>query len=143
MRRWAITSALALIAIFAVGDFAVQPLRLLWVGVIALGGGLITLAFCRLPPPLQRRVKLFAIGLAASFLTVFAGYLLYQIAGLSSQLGVLPGPALIKGIAWSFAAAALLWFEFYVASRCNCFDAWLLLDFKPCHYLTNPRLDPN
>jgi hypothetical protein len=130
MRRWAVISVLALFAIFVAGDFVrdfvnnepisyyvVQPLRLLWVAAIAVGGGLITLVFCRMPPLLQRRVKLFAIGSAASCCTVITGYLLYQIAGLSLDLGVLPGPVFIKGVAWPFGAAVLLWFEFYRFSK--------------------------
>jgi hypothetical protein len=130
MKRWVGILALALFAIFAAGDlvrdfitnepiryFAVQPLRLFWVVAIAVGGGIITLVFLRLPPRMQRKVKFFAIGSAASCCTIMAGYLLYQIAGMSLRLGVLPGPEFIKGIVWSFGAAALLWFEFYRISK--------------------------
>ena len=130
MKRWGAISALTLFAIFAVSDFvhdfftdepiryfAVHPGYLLWVAAIAIGGGLITLVFCRLPLRLQRKVKLCAIGSTASCLTIFTGYLLYQVAGLSSDLGVLPGPMFIWGVVWGFGAAALLWFEFYRVSK--------------------------
>jgi len=130
MKRWAVIIAITLITIWMVVDavcefiandsiryFAVEPRRLLWVAAIGVGGGLMTLVFCRLSARLQRTVKLFAIGSAASCLTVFACCLLYQIAGLSLDLGVLPGPVFIKGVAWSFGGAALLWYEFYRVSK--------------------------
>ena len=130
MRRLAVFCAFALFAIFAVGDFvndfvanepiryfAVQPLRLLLVAAIAVIGGLICLVFYRLSPRWQHKVELFAIGSSAICLTVVAGSLLYEIAGLSLQLGVLPGIVFIKGIACSFGGAALLWVVFYRVSK--------------------------
>ncbi|MGA3178938.1 MAG: hypothetical protein ABSF38_01200 [Verrucomicrobiota bacterium] len=130
MKRWLGVFALALFGIFAVGDFvrdfnanepiryfAAQPLQLLWVAAIAIGGGLIAEGFCRLSPRLQRRVKICATGLVATFLTIFTGYFLYQIAGLFSVVGARPGPVFVLWIACGFGGAAFLWFEFYQISK--------------------------
>jgi hypothetical protein len=93
--------------------FAVQPLRLLWVAAIAVGGGVTTLVFCRLPPRLQHKVKIFGIGSVASCFTIFSAFLYYQLAVLSANLGAPLGTDFIKGIACYFGVAALLWIVFY------------------------------
>jgi hypothetical protein len=132
MRKWALISGGALLAIFAFGNFVrefiasepiryfkAQPLGLLLVAATAVGGGLIMEGFCRLSPRWQHWTKLFGIGAVASCLTLFTGYLLYMIGGLSLHLGTLPGPVFVKGIAWPLGGAALLWFEFYRVSKCK------------------------
>jgi hypothetical protein len=86
--------AVALFMIFVVADFvhdfiandpihyfAQQPGGLLWVAAIAIGGGLITLAFSRLSPRWQRWVKLLASVSAAVCLTALAGYFVYVFFG--------------------------------------------------------------
>jgi len=126
MKRWAVIFAVAFFVVFAVEDFvrefmasepmtyfAVQPLRLFWGAAIAVGGGLTMDAYTRLAPRWQHKVRLLAIGLAASCVTIFTGYMVYVTAVLSSNLGVLPGLGFLKSVAWSAFGTAVLWFEFY------------------------------
>lgn len=88
MKKWVTITALTLFWVFVVYDlvgnfiankpidyFIAQPTGLLWVALISVGGGLITLLFCRLPPQLQHQVKLVAIAASATGVTVFAGWL--------------------------------------------------------------------
>src|ERR1700677_2941767 len=62
--------------------FSEQPYRLLLVTVIGIGGGIITLSFHRLTSRWRRRVKLFALGLAAIVMTIFSGWLVYVFFSL-------------------------------------------------------------
>jgi hypothetical protein len=55
-----------------VGYFASQPRRLLYVGGIALVGGLMALTFSRFSPIARRALRLTALGSYASCLTAFA-----------------------------------------------------------------------
>jgi len=94
--------------------FAQQPARLLWVAAIAIGGGLITLAFSRLSPRWQRWVKLLASVSAAVCLTALAGYFVYVFFWWSSWSGISNVPvSIIAAPLWSGAGAAFLWFVFY------------------------------
>jgi hypothetical protein len=130
MKKWVAITALTLFWIFAAHDlvgnfitnkpidyFMAQPMGLLWVALISVGGGFITLLFCRLSPQLQHRVKLVAIAASATGVTVFAAWLVYAIARLSSEMGVQPGFGFNEGIAWSVGASAVLWFAFFRTMR--------------------------
>jgi len=127
MRKFSAIIAVTLFVIFAVADlvndfiandpihyFSEQPLRFVLVAGIAIGGGLITLAFYRLSPRLQRGVKLFTLGSAASCLTAFAGCWLIFFVRWSLQLGMAASPVFIIVAPLFFGVVALLlWFEFY------------------------------
>jgi len=133
MKKWTFIAAATLFAILAVADFihdfitsdpvhylAQQPDRLLWVAAIAIGGGLLTLVFCRLSPRLQRWVKLLALGAAASWLTALTGCVLLVCVGWSSQFGISNTPvSLIVGPVCLGVGAAFLWFGCYRVSKCR------------------------
>jgi hypothetical protein len=123
MEKW-----LAIIAVIACGFFIVsdivrdfinddpvqyfmaKPKRLLLVAAIAIVGGLLTLIYDNLSPRSKRRVKLFALGLAAGCMTLFIGYLAFVMHALRPFSG-----------SYSFAliplclcaCAVTLWLEFY------------------------------
>jgi hypothetical protein len=127
MKRWPLIVAVALFMIFAVADFmhdfitsapvhyyAQQPARLLWVAAIAIGVGLITLAFCQLSPRWQQRVKLLASVAAAVCLTALAGYFVHVFVWWSSWSGIANIPVfIIAAPLWLGGGAAFLWFVFY------------------------------
>src|SRR5260370_1059562 len=96
MRKFGAIVLLTLFAVFAIADivddfiandpvhyFSEQPHQLLVVAAIAVVGGLVVYFFYRLSPHWQRRVRLLALGSAASFLTVGGVYCGYQLARLS------------------------------------------------------------
>src|SRR6267154_366734 len=99
MRKWASIVAVTALAIFAIVDtihdfvandtvhyFAEQPRRLLMVACIGIAGGFVAIAFERMPRRLHRILKLCAWGSAASLLTIFSGYFLFESVALFSQL---------------------------------------------------------
>jgi hypothetical protein len=94
--------------------FSSAPHRLLYVAAIAVVGGVAALVIDRLSPQAQRGVKLFSWGGAASLLTLFWGYMLYQTVSLSDLIIANAGVGWMA-IALLFCAtiAAYLWFEFY------------------------------
>jgi hypothetical protein len=124
MKKWIAIVAITAFAIFAVVDtirdfiandtvhyFAGQPHRLLLIAAIGIVGGIAALLFDKLSPRLKRSVKLFAMGSAASFPTLFAVWFLFELADLPPQFGgsrIFAFMPLILG-----SVAALLWFEFY------------------------------
>jgi hypothetical protein len=126
VKRFCLLIAVVVFAIFAITDvvhdiivndpvhyFAEQPHQLLVVALIAIVGGLLTLLFYRLSPHSQRRVKLFTLGLAASFVTVCGLYFVFQFARLQAFSGYTLALALLcVGV-----VAALLWLEFYHLCR--------------------------
>ena len=126
MKTWISRIAVTLVAIFLACDFirdfidcepihyfTEQPLQLLSVAGIAIGGSLILFVFSQQSLQVQHMVKLFATAMVASCCTLFAGWLLYAVTDLSSKLGVLPGPIFVRGAACFLLVAALFWFQFY------------------------------
>ena len=131
MKKWSAIAAVVAFAIFAVADlvhdfvtndpigyFSTEPHRLLYVAAIAIAGGLAALTFDRLPPHVQRHVRVFAWGAAASTLTAIAGYFAFCFFSLSSfivesrsTVWILFVPLIFFGI------AAYLWSEFYRALK--------------------------
>lgn len=90
--------------------FSEQPFRLLFVTVIGIAGGIITLFFRRLTSRWRRRVKLFALGLAAVLMTLFCGWLVYVLF----SLGVHPVMLAFSPIIIFMLS---LWFRFYQVFR--------------------------
>jgi len=132
MKRWGIIIAAALVAAWLVVDavrdffandtiqyFASHPYRLLYVGAIAIFGGLVALGFSRLSVRTQLHLKAVAWGAAASSLTAYIGYFAFCLASLASVvvqsgdtrsfLSLLLALLLFSGI------AGYLWFECYRA----------------------------
>ncbi len=127
MKRWVTIIVVALVVICALADlirefyandtinyFSSEPRRLLYVSGIAVAGGLLALAFSRLSGPAQRSVRLFGWGAAASLLTAFCGYAVYQ------SVSLLPVIVANSGTGWLLlvplllaTTATYLWFEFY------------------------------
>jgi hypothetical protein len=97
----------------AIGYFSAQPSRLLWVAAIAVGGGLILHFYPRLSLSAQRKAKLFVVGSAAIFCTLFTIVFSDLVARLSSALGVRPGWGIFLGIPYGAIFALGLWMEFY------------------------------
>jgi hypothetical protein len=94
--------------------FSEQPSRLLLVMAIAIAGGLAVFIFYRLSPLWQRRMKLLALGLAASFLVAFTGYMLYVLARCLSFFGIASSPLYFILMPVCFGIIdTLLWYEFY------------------------------
>jgi len=131
MKKVGAIIAVTLIAIFAIADivhdfftndpvhyFSEQPHQLFVVAAIAIAGGLLAFGFYRLLPLWQRRMELLAIGLAASFLAAFAGYMLYMPVSFLSFIGIAQyslyfiHTPLCLGIADAF-----LWYYFYRVYR--------------------------
>jgi hypothetical protein len=131
MKRFGTIIAVTLFAIFAIADlvhdfitndpihyFSEQPHQLLVVAAIAIIGGLVALIFYRLSPHWQRRVELLTLGLAASFLAAFTGYMLYMSASFLSFIGISQYPAyFIYTPVCLGVADALLWYFFYRVYR--------------------------
>jgi|SRR5665213_1108722 len=98
--------------------FSQQPSSLLWVAAIAIVGGLVAFVFFRLSPLWQRRAELLALGLAASFLAAFTGYMLYVLARCLSFFGIFYCPLYFIFIPVCFGIIdALLWYIFYRVYR--------------------------
>ena len=135
MKKWSIIIAAALVATWMVVDmvreffandtiqyFSSEPHRLIYVALIGLAGGLVALAFDSLSPhispQIQRRVRLFAWGAAASTLTTSVAYIIFCLAPLSSFLiesGNTPWLLLALVLLLLSGIASYLWFEFYRA----------------------------
>ncbi|MEI7732532.1 MAG: hypothetical protein WCO56_23375 [Verrucomicrobiota bacterium] len=127
MNKWSIIIAAVLVAVWlivttvrdfadAVRHFSSQPRDLLYVLAIAMLGGFAALGFTRLSPRMQRHVRVFAWGAAASTLTLFVGYFAFHLSSLSS-LAVESGGSAWVGLALLLFSGitAYLWFEFYRA----------------------------
>ena len=69
----------------AIHYFGEQPRQLIWVAVIAITGGLVALAYYRLPPPWRDRVNVCALGIEAAFFTALTGFAVYYIVHWSSH----------------------------------------------------------
>jgi hypothetical protein len=131
MKKLGVIILFVAFAIFAVVDtihdfrtndpihyFSEQPLRLLLVAAIAITGGLVTFVFFRLSPSWQRRAKLLALGLAASFLAAFTGYMLFVLARCLSFFGIANSPLYFILMPVYFGIIdALLWYIFYRVYR--------------------------
>lgn len=104
--------------------FSSEPLRLLYVAGIAIAGGLVALVFSRFSRQAQRRVRLFGWGAAASFLTAFCGYSLYQSVSLSAMIVANSGAGWLLLVPLLFASiAAYLWLEFCRAWKTRVADS--------------------
>ena len=137
MKKWAPLFVVGLVVICALADlirefyandtlnyFSSEPRRLLYVAGIAVAGGLLALVFCRLSRQAQRRVRLFGWGAAASLLTTFCGYSLYQSVSLSPVIVANSGADWLLLVPLMLAAmAAYLWFEFYRAWKARVTDS--------------------
>jgi hypothetical protein len=131
MKKPGVIILLVAFAIFAVVDiihdfrtndpiqyFSQQPLRLLLVAAIAIAGGLAAFVFFRLSPSWQRRAKLLALGLAASFTATFTGYMLYILVRCCSFFGVTNSPLYFIFMPVYFGIIdAVLWYVFYRVYR--------------------------
>ena len=129
MKRWSIILAAALFATWLVVDtvreffanetiqyFSSEPLRLLYVAVIAVAGGFVALGFSHLSPRAQRHVRVFSWGAAASTLTAFVGYFAFRLASLSSLVVESGGsPWVLLALLLFSGIAVYLWFECYRA----------------------------
>ena len=121
MRRIAIIFGLVLISVlfvhalyeFFIADagiryFSSHPSRVVYVMLLAVSGGLITLAFSRLSPASQRRLKLFALGGFGTILLAGLGFFAYLLWVLfDGSIGW--AAASFVGGAWT---AGLVWTEF-------------------------------
>jgi hypothetical protein len=131
MKRWVTIIIVALVVICALADlihefyandtlnyFASEPRRLLYVAGIAVAGGLLALASPRLSRQAQRSFRLFGWGAAASLLTAFCGYAIYQSVSLSPVIVANSGAGWLLLVPLLLGAmAAYLWFEFFCAWR--------------------------
>ncbi|MBI2928610.1 MAG: hypothetical protein HYY24_23320 [Verrucomicrobia bacterium] len=136
MKKWSVIVGVALIVVCGIADlvhefaandpvryFAEQPQHLLYVAAIAVAGGLAAFVVDRLSRRAQRQVRLFAWGAAASVLTVFWCYMLYQTASLSSVIAASGNTSwLLLALLLCAVIAAYLWFEFYSAWKTHTTD---------------------
>src|SRR2546427_12029569 len=117
MKKWVSLIVVALVVICGLADlvhefwandtlhyFSSEPPRLLYVAGIAFAGGLAALVFSRLSRQAQRGVRLFGLGAAAVFQTIFCGYLLYQSVSLSPIVLANSGPGWLLVVPLMFAA---------------------------------------
>jgi hypothetical protein len=130
MKRWSVILAAVAVGVWLVADmvheffandtlgyFATDPTRLLYVGAIAIVGGLLALGFDRLSPRIKRQVRVFAWGAAASIVTVFLVWFAFSLASLSSFV-IEAGGGWVAVILLPFVSlVAYLWFEFYRALK--------------------------
>jgi hypothetical protein len=95
--------------------FSGQPRQLFWVMGIAIIGGLLAFLFSRLSLRTKRKVKLVVVGLTATLLPTFYGYIAYQLAKLFVEMRAPEVPVFVflKVMARSLGASALLWILFY------------------------------
>jgi hypothetical protein len=129
MKKWSIIIAAGLVAAWLVVDsvrdfseairhFSSQPHELLYVGGIAVLGGLAALGYNRLSPRTQRQFRVFAWGAAASTLNSFVGYFAFRLAFLRSLVVESGGTGWVLLALLLFGGiAAYLWFEFYRALK--------------------------
>ena len=131
MKKFGVTILFVGFAIFAVLNtvrdfftsdpihyYSERPPRLVLVAAIAISGGFVAFGFYRLSPSWQRRVELLALGLAASFLAAFTGYMLYMSAGFLSFIGIIQYPLYLVFTPVCLGVAdALLWYYFYRVYR--------------------------
>jgi hypothetical protein len=137
MKRWVAITVVALVVICALPDlirefytndtlnfFSSEPRRLLYVAAIAVAGGLVALTFSRLSGPSQRSAQLFGWGSAASLLTAFCGYSIYQSVSLSTVIVANSGAGWLPLVPLLLSAmAAYLWFEFCRAWQARVTDS--------------------
>lgn len=98
-------------------------MHLLYVGAVAVCGGLTALAYSWLPRRTQRQVKLFGWGAAASVLSLLWLCVLYQWALLSSVIVGSGGIGwLMLTLAMCAIMSALLWVEFFKAWKTRITD---------------------
>lgn len=137
MKKWAPLSVVALVVICALADmirefyandtlnyFTSAPSRLLYVAAIAIVGGLLVLVFSRLSRQAQRRVRVIGWGTAASLLTAFCGYAIYQSVSLSPVIRANSGAGWLLLVPLMLGAiAAYLWFQFFRAGKTRVTDS--------------------
>ena len=137
MKKWASLVVVVVVVVCALLDlihefyandtlhyFSSEPLRLLYVSSIAIAGGLAALVFSRFSRRAQRRVRLFGWGAAASVLTAFCGYSLYQSVSLLPMILANSGTGWLVLVPLMFASiAAYLWFEFFRAWKTRVADS--------------------
>jgi hypothetical protein len=129
MKRWTVIIGTAVVAAYlgvtvvrdffaneTVQYFSTEPVRLLYVVVLAIGGGLVALVFDHLSPRAKRCAKIFAWGATASVSTAFIGLLAFGLASLTPMV-VESGAAIWVIVAMLLFAslASYLWLEFYRA----------------------------
>jgi hypothetical protein len=97
--------------------FALKPMRLLYVMLLGISGGLVAFGISRFSPDAQRGLKLLLLGGVGVLLAVavaFFGYQFYQLA----VSGLPVAPLKWLWIAWAMAfvpiaaATAMVWLEF-------------------------------
>ena len=104
--------------------FSSEPLRLFCVAGIAVAGGLVALVFSRFSHQAQHRLRLVGWGAAASFVTIFFGYSLYQSVSLLPMILANSGTGWLVLVPLMFASiAAYLWFEFFRAWKTRVADS--------------------
>ena len=82
--------------------FSSEPIRLAYVVLLGVMGGIIALGISRLSPDSQRNLKLFALGGFGLFLiggAVFMGYLFYSLR---------TAPTVHDGTAWGWVLAGFI-----------------------------------
>ena len=94
--------------------FSSEPIRLAYVVLLGVAGGMIALGISRLSPASQRRLKLFALGAFGLFLigaAVFAGWLFYSVRTAPIFYGgaAIGWMAFAGFIAAALAAGLVLW----------------------------------
>ena len=99
------------------GYYTAEPARLLHVAVIAMVGGLAAWAVDRAPPRSKRLMKIVALGIAGSALTVVAVGMVVGLAALTSFPESGCRASVLLSTVLSAVVAAYLWFEFYRAVK--------------------------
>lgn len=126
--------ALAWFVIFALRDtvhnfnaedtihyFAKQPVRMVWLAFIAIMGGLCAFLFDRLSARGKRSARLVALGVGASLMMLFAGFLIYITVSLFKLAREFPVETIpekwflffILRPCGPIAVAIFLWFAFF------------------------------
>jgi hypothetical protein len=128
MKSWGVAFALFFVSVLVVVDmvhefisndaidyFSSRPKRLLLVAAVAIGGGVLAEVLDRLSHRAKRAVRLAGWGAAATFVTCFSVYCVYESFAVSPMVSAAAGqwPFLLLLMFASFAA--YLWFEFYRA----------------------------
>jgi uncharacterized integral membrane protein len=125
MKKWSIIVAVAtalILAVLLVHDFITsdpihyfgeQPRQIILVAVIALVGGLVALAYYRLPSQWRDRVNICALALEAACLTAVTGFAVYYIIRWSSHSDSSATLFAWVVLLFSGSIAGLLWFRFW------------------------------
>jgi hypothetical protein len=104
-------------AIKAADYYSSRPERVVYALALTVLVGAAIFLYSRLPARAQRNAKLLALGNVAVFLSIFSGYMLFEVIRVASSGYV----ALVDGyfalfallpVFWA-ALAAMFWYEFY------------------------------